>query len=49
MKGFCEICSKEIEVQMCCSGFDCGCMGLPVEPPVCSNECYDKFMNKIKD
>ncbi len=48
MKGYCEICGKEIEVRMCCSGFDCGCMGLPIDPPVCSNECYDKLMAKIK-
>lgn len=43
-KGFCEICGTEIEVKICCNLFDCGCMGLPVEPPVCSNECYDKLM-----
>jgi hypothetical protein len=45
-KGFCSECGKEIEVEMCCSGHECGCMGLPVEPPVCSSECYDKFMEK---
>lgn len=23
------------EPQMCCSGFECGCMGMPTEPPYC--------------
>lgn len=31
---------------MCCSGRDCGCMGLPSEPPVCSSECLDIEFNK---
>jgi hypothetical protein len=50
MKGNCAICDAEIEVEMCCSGYMCGCMGMPIEPPVCSskNECYDKYMQKIK-
>jgi len=26
---------------------DCGCMGMPTEPPVCSEECYYKYMDKI--
>lgn len=45
-KGFCEVCGTEIEVNICCSGHMCGCYGLPTEPPVCSNECYDVFMSK---
>ena len=47
MKASCEICGKEIEVQMCCNGRDCGCMGKPVEPPVCSDECFKEWV-KIK-
>ena len=43
-KSNCEICSKEIEVTLCCNAFDCGCMGLPIEPPVCSDKCSDKYM-----
>ncbi len=43
-KGYCKICEAEIEVRICCNAFDCGCMGQPVDPPVCSNECYDKLM-----
>ncbi len=48
MNGFCEICGTEIEVRMCCNSFDCGCRGLPVDPPVCSEECYDKLMEGLK-
>ena len=38
----CLICGKPVldyEPQMCCSGRECGCMGQPVEPCVCSIEC----------
>ena len=31
---------------MCCSGHECGCMGLPTEPPICSEKCYDTFMSQ---
>lgn len=31
---------------MCCSGHECGCAGLPTEPPVCSEKCYDIFMSE---
>jgi len=47
MKGFCEICKTEIEIKYCCSGHECGCMGLPIDPPVCSDKCYNEFMNNI--
>ena len=33
--------------KMCCNGKDCTCMGLPIEPVVCSKKCYDEVM-KIK-
>lgn len=49
MKGYCDICSTEIEIQICCNSYECGCQGLPVNPPVCSNDCYDKYMQKLKD
>ncbi len=48
MKGNCEICGKEIEIQMCCNGRECGCMGLPIEPPVCSDQCEQQYMDKIR-
>lgn len=43
---YCMICSKEMpdyEPMYCCSGRECGCMGLPIEPPICSIECWDNF------
>ena len=27
----------------CCDGFECGCMGKPIEPYLCSDECIKKF------
>lgn len=39
-------CNKEIEVNICCNQYDCGCQGLPTEPPFCSNECYEKWMSE---
>ena len=27
----------------CCHSFDCGCRGEPIEPPFCSQKCYDEF------
>jgi len=44
----CMSCEKEFfgqEAQYCCSGHECGCMGRPVEPVVCSEECYSKLVN----
>jgi hypothetical protein len=41
----CMVCGTKFmgpEPQMCCSGRDCACMGLPVDPIVCSKECYEK-------
>jgi hypothetical protein len=43
MKDNCVICGNEIEIQRCCSGHECGCMGMPTEPPVCSIECERRF------
>lgn len=36
------------EPARCCSGKDCGCMGQPIDPVVCSGKCYDKVINKYK-
>lgn len=49
MKGNCTICGEEIEIQMCCSGQGCGCMGLPVEMPVCSEECEIEYRRIIRE
>lgn len=40
----CIICGKPFlfEAEFCCNGDMCGCMGLPIYPPICSDECYLK-------
>lgn len=42
----CLICEKQFLFveEYCCDGLHCGCMGLPIDPPVCSNGCYNLFM-----
>lgn len=38
----CLICHKPVpdyEPEYCCSGKECGCLGLPIYPCVCSPEC----------
>lgn len=32
----------DYEARYCCSGRECGCYGLPLEPPLCE-ECATKF------
>lgn len=42
----CIVCNKEFQGEepvMCCSGRDCGCMGMPIDPIVCSDECFNKL------
>ena len=46
----CIICGKPVEdynPKMCCDGFECGCMGQPTEPCVCSKECGDAVFDYI--
>lgn len=47
-KEKCIVCSKPIdyEPEYCCDGRFCGCMGMPIDPPVCSQECWDKFSRR---
>lgn len=43
--NYCVVCGKEFEGEepkLCCSGYMCGCMGLPIYPIICSEECYNK-------
>lgn len=45
IKQACISCEAEFlgrEPDLCCSGSDCGCQGLPIEPPLCE-KCEDKF------
>lgn len=42
----CIGCGAEFEGEspkMCCSGEQCGCMGMPIDPVICSKECYEKL------
>lgn len=34
------------EPEYCCDGRECGCMGAPRDPVVCSEECYETLINK---
>ncbi len=45
----CVICDKPLdyEPEYCCDGHDCGCRGLPIYPPVCSNACSDACLENI--
>ncbi len=50
----CLVCQKltDYEPEMCCSGTiqdECGCMGQPLEPCVCSQECFDELLNEKKE
>jgi hypothetical protein len=46
----CIICGKKVvnyKPIYCCHDRDCGCMGLPIEPPLCDNQlCYDSVYGK---
>lgn len=35
---------EDYEPKMCCDGRECGCMGMPTEPPVCSSLCWDLYV-----
>jgi hypothetical protein len=46
----CLICEKpvpEYEPTFCCLGIDCGCMGQPIEPCVCSDRCWNALIMGI--
>jgi hypothetical protein len=45
----CMVCGELFigpEPETCCSGRDCGCMGMPIDPVVCSKECYDNLPHR---
>lgn len=45
----CMICSADLvdyEPQMCCGGKDCGCYGMPVNAPICSEKCWDALTDR---
>ncbi len=40
----CGINVKDYKPEYCCDGKECGCQGLPIEPPLCDNEkCQEKI------
>lgn len=53
----CYVCQKKnvygYKPEYCCMGnyygieYPCGCMGLPLEPPLCSVKCAEKVFGKI--
>lgn len=43
----CESCGKfveDFEYTFCCNGQECSCMGFPMEPCVCSQECLNTLI-----
>jgi len=44
-KGSCVVCGYEADFEYCCSGIDCGCYGMPIKPPICSEECSNIYFN----
>ena len=44
----CVICKQELDYEpdYCCIDNHCACQGLPIDPPVCSNRCYEKLMDE---
>lgn len=46
---YCEICGEFVpgfKYIGCCSGFECGCMGQPIEPCICGTECWEVLYAK---
>ncbi len=46
----CIICGKEVpdyEPEMCCSGNECGCLGVPIEPCLCSVRCGNALFDNM--
>jgi len=47
-KFYCCNC-KVVEIPepvWCCDGRECGCMGLPIDPPFCSEKCGHEYYDK---
>ena len=49
----CIICGKKIlnyKPEYCCNDRECGCQGLPIEPPLCENKkCQDHIYGKLEN
>ena len=49
-KYLCLLCKKPVpdyRPLFCCDGRECACLGLPINPAVCSTECFNAVMNGI--
>lgn len=46
-KYYCEKCKEEEipEPKYCCSGYMCGCYGMPIDPPLCE-KCWEEVMGR---
>lgn len=47
----CMYCNEQFEgkePEICCNSSDCGCMGMPIDPVVCSKGCCEMFINSVK-
>lgn len=47
---FCDVCDKPVygyEAQYCCNGRDCACGGRPLEPCICSKDCWNIFRENL--
>ena len=44
----CWNCGKDLGFKLiwCCGGRECGCMGLPIDVPYCSDECVNEAYYK---
>ena len=46
----CILCGKDVKnykPEYCCNGKECGCMGLPIEPPLCDDKkCQEKVYGR---
>lgn len=43
----CGILVEGYEHEFCCSGIECGCMGLPINPCTCSKQCDKALFDNI--
>lgn len=49
---FCFVCKEKMsdwKPQYCCDGRQCGCYGQPIEPPICSAECWEIILRDYKN